>query len=293
MAGRLDRGDARLGGGHFPVNATRSTLRRARVRARWSNRRSSRRGGACTCSTPPSGKLRQLGSGNHRSGRRLRTRREPHRRRHRPRWRAICNHRPVGLTVALLDAATCNGSRPSRIPIAPGLGHTPERSRVSPTEDLVLTTPGADEPPGAARVQAQRRRGSAHACARDAARCRSRSCPTAPACSTKVGRRVQRVGFPDGRMMAVAMARRWRRTAIAGDGSVVAFPPRWTRPAARLESDCRRRVRVGVQRRKSNAADGVAVGRRPGGRGRRGQRSAVFRRGRRRSGDEPSRWARR
>ena len=131
---------------------------------------------------------------------------------------AHCNHWPNGGVVALLDGNLQGVTTIADLGSHPGWGMPPS-FRVSPTEDLVLTTPGVDEPPG---LHAFKLSDGAALPAPGWDALPLAFMPDGTSVLMSAGGALQRVGFPDGQALSVAMLGDDGPLSISGDGTVVA-----------------------------------------------------------------------
>ena len=131
---------------------------------------------------------------------------------------AHCNRTPNGGVVALLDGNLQGVTTIADLGSHPGWG-VPPAFRVSPTEDLVLTTPGVDEPPG---LHAFKLSDGAALPAPGWDALPLAFMPDGGSVFMSAGGALQRVGFPDGQAISVAMLGDGGPLSISGDGTVVA-----------------------------------------------------------------------
>ena len=131
---------------------------------------------------------------------------------------ANCNHTPNGGVVALLDGNLQGVTTIADSGSHPGWG-IPPAFRVSPTEDLVLTAPGADEPPG---LHAFKLSDGTALPAPAMNALPLAFMPDGTSMLMSAGGALQRVGFPDGQALSVAMLGEGGPLSISGDGKVVA-----------------------------------------------------------------------
>ena len=131
---------------------------------------------------------------------------------------ANCNHLPNGGVVVLLDGNLQGVTTIVDLGSHPGWG-IPPAFRVSPAEDLVLTTPGADEPPG---LHAFKLSDGAALPAPGLTALPLAFMPDGASVLMSAGGALQRVGFPDGEAISGAMLGDGGPLSISGDGTVVA-----------------------------------------------------------------------